>query len=150
MSQSRIKYPSSLFRSCIELSPIERQHNPSQPYPAAVLQSTDCWEIVLSASMGHNHWGWPWAQEEWKCHSQTISPSASSLSFVNGSYQQNRWWLKEPSDNSSISMPNAFVEFASFPSSHFAVISPVSQTVVTCGEVGKSKGISRAPENLRW
>lgn len=48
-----------------------------------------------------------------------ISLTASSLPFVNGSYQQNRWWLKVPSDNSSFSMPKAFVGFASFPSSHF-------------------------------
>lgn len=31
-----------------------------------------------------------------------------------------------------------------------AVIPPVSQAVVTYGEGGKSNGISRAPENLRW
>lgn len=47
-----------------------------------------------------------------------ISLTASSLPFVNGSYQQNRWWLKVPSDNSSFSMPKAFVGFASFPSFH--------------------------------
>ena len=32
---------------------------------------------------------------------------------------QNRWWLKVPSDNTSFSVPKAFVEFTSFPSFHF-------------------------------
>lgn len=108
-------------------------------------------EKFCSASICYNHWSWSWAREEWKCYSQTISLTASSLSFVNGSYQQNRWWLQVPSDNFSFSMPKAFVEFASFPALILtAVISPVSQAVVTYGGAGKSKRISRSPENLRW
>lgn len=122
MSLSRIKYSNPLFRSCIlsfiELSPIERQCNPSSTNLLQCCRAQIA-EKFCSASLCYNHWSWSWAWEEWKCYSQTISLIASCLSFVNGSYQQNRWWLQVPSDNSSFSMPKAFVEFASFPSSHF-------------------------------